>query len=332
MLLLKKDLFIGGVLLKEFEFIEKIKPSYYRNSSVIKGISDDAAVVSPPNGYELVIASDTMVEDIHFSFEYMQLSDIGFRVLAANLSDLAAMGARPLYYAVNIAVPSTYSDEQLTDLYVGMNELAQKYKLDLIGGDTVSANELVITISVFGKVLPNRKRLRSYAQTNDIVFVTGNLGEAAYGYDLLQSNFLLENYFTNRHKRPIPRIDFVELTDSVIRMSLNDLSDGLASELNEIAEASQATIVIHWDDLPIHSKMTNIEIEQLKKYVLSSGEDFELVGTCSPTEWDLLKEATNNQLPVTPIGKVTAETSTPEVYLTINETKTILCKSGYSHG
>ena len=186
MLLLKKDLFIGGVLLKEFEFIEKIKPSYYRNSSVIKGIGDDAAVVSPPNGYELVIASDTMVEDIHFSFEYMQLSDIGFRVLAANLSDLAAMGARPLYYAVNIAVPSTYSDEQLTDLYVGMNELAQKYKLDLIGGDTVSANELVITISVFGKVLPNRKRLRSYAQTNDIVFVTGNLGEAAYGYDLLQ--------------------------------------------------------------------------------------------------------------------------------------------------
>ena len=288
MLLLKKDLFIGGVLLKEFEFIEKIKPSYYRNSSVIKGIGDDAAVVSPPNGYELVIASDTMVEDIHFSFEYMQLSDIGFRVLAANLSDLAAMGARPLYYAVNIAVPSTYSDEQLTDLYVGMNELAQKYKLDLIGGDTVSANELVITISVFGKVLPNRKRLRSYAQTNDIVFVTGNLGEAAYGYDLLQSNFLLENYFTNRHKRPIPRIDFVELTDSVIRMSLNDLSDGLASELNEIAEASQATIVIHWDDLPIHSKMTNIEIEQLKKYVLSSGEDFELVGTCSPTEWDCL--------------------------------------------
>lgn len=132
-----------------------------------------------------------------------------------DLSDLAAMGARPLYYAVNIAVPSTYSDEQLTDLYVGMNELAQKYKLDLIGGDTVSANELVITISVFGKVLPNRKRLRSYAQTNDIVFVTGNLGEAAYGYDLLQSNFLLENYFTNRHKRPIPRIDFVELTDSV---------------------------------------------------------------------------------------------------------------------
>lgn len=250
--------------MKEFEFIEKIKPSYYRNSSVIKGIGDDAAVVSPPNGYELVIASDTMVEDIHFSFEYMQLSDIGFRVLAANLSDLAAMGARPLYYAVNIAVPSTYSDEQLTDLYVGMNELAQKYKLDLIGGDTVSANELVITISVFGKVLPNRKRLRSYAQTNDIVFVTGNLGEAAYGYDLLQSNFLLENYFTNRHKRPIPRIDFVELTDSVIRMSLNDLSDGLASELNEIAEASQATIVIHWDDLPIHSKMTNIEIEQLK--------------------------------------------------------------------
>lgn len=113
---------------------------------------------------------------------------------------------------------------------------------------------------------------------------------------------------------------------------MNDLSDGLASELNEIAEASQATIVIHWDDLPIHSKMTNIEIEQLKKYVLSSGEDFELVGTCSPTEWDLLKEATNNQLPVTPIGKVTAETSTPEVYLTINETKTILCKSGYSHG
>nr|WP_289039531.1 thiamine-phosphate kinase [uncultured Allobacillus sp.] len=318
--------------MEEFEFIEKIKPSYYRNSSVIKGIGDDAAVVRPPNGYELVIASDTMVENVHFSFKYMLLRDVGFRVLAANLSDLAAMGATPLYYTVNIAVPSTYSDEELIDLYFGMNKLAKKYKLDLIGGDTVSANELVITVSVFGKVLTHKKRLRSYAKTDDIVFVTGNLGEAAYGYNLLQSNRLLENHFTERHKRPTPRIDFVELTDSVTRMSLNDLSDGLASELNEIAEASNAVIEINWDDLPIHSEMSPIEFEQLKKYVLSSGEDFELVGTCSPKDWELINEATSNKLQVTPIGKVTAESSTPEVFLTMNHSKTTLHKSGYSHG
>ncbi len=322
----------GGGEVREFDLINRIKPAYYKNASLIKGMGDDGAVIQPSIGYEIVIASDTMVENVHFSYDYMSFEDIGYRVLAVNLSDLAAMGADPLYYAVNLAVPSKLTEENLIQLYNGMTGLANQYQMDLIGGDTVTANELVITVSVYGSVLPERRRLRSYAKPGDVVFVTGNLGEAAFGFDRLNDNYSLSDYFATRHKRPVPRNRFTEMTNQITRMALNDISDGLASELNELAESSNVNIEVNWEQLPVHQQMKNIHYDRLKTYVLSSGEDFELVGACSPVEWKKLVDLCADEIQLTQIGKVTESTTSPSVFLQENDRKTILKKSGYSHG
>ncbi|WP_054752693.1 thiamine-phosphate kinase [Piscibacillus salipiscarius] len=141
----------------EFNFIKAIKPKYYKHSSVVKGIGDDGAIIQPNYSQQLVIATDTMVENIHFSLEYMSFEDVGYRVLAANLSDLAAMGSQPLYYIVNISSSNQVSNQELVRIMNGMKELADSYKMDLIGGDTTSSNQLVVTVTVFGQVDQNKR-------------------------------------------------------------------------------------------------------------------------------------------------------------------------------
>ncbi|SEQ44249.1 thiamine-phosphate kinase [Piscibacillus halophilus] len=319
----------------EFSFIRAIQPKYYKHSSVIKGIGDDGAVIQPSSGTQLVIATDTMVENVHFSLEYMTFEDVGFRVLAANLSDLAAMGSQPVYYLVNVSSPHSISNDELIRMMNGMKELADHYHMDLIGGDTTSGQELVITVTVFGEVQPNKKRLRSTAQPNDIVFVTGYLGESGYGYQLIQDGYDESNrYFHQRHKRPEPRIDFVEVNQSIQRLCLNDVSDGISSELNEIVQASGVSILINWDRLPIHPSMIELEHKRLEKLVLSTGEDFELVGTCSRSDWEHVQtNCKNNGINVTKIGEVLAyKHQKPTVYIEKNHVKKRLNQSGYQHG
>ncbi|WP_194840952.1 thiamine-phosphate kinase [Filobacillus milosensis] len=317
----------------EFSFIQSIRPKYYKQSSVIKGIGDDGAIVKPPFDSDLVMATDTMVNNIHFSLDYMTFEDVGYRVLAANLSDLAAMGSSPLYYLVNITSPKYMTNSNLKRIIDGMKELAGQYKMDLIGGDTTSGNELVITVTVLGS-LPNSKyRLRSSARLNDIVFVTGNLGESGYGLKLLQSN-VEHHYFNQKHIRPSPRIDFVDATTNVKRMCLNDISDGLSSELYEIAEASKVSIAIDWAEVPFHDEMASLDHTELRKLTLSSGEDFELVGTCSDEDWNKIREVCDqHQIKVTQIGQVIDDMTTqPTVYINEYGKRKRLNREGYKHG
>lgn len=319
----------------EFKFIETIKPNYYQQSSVIKGIGDDGAIVQPPSGTQLIIATDTMVEHVHFSFDYMSLEDVGYRVLAANISDLAAMGSFPLYYIVNISSPKSFANSSLVKLINGMKELAGLYQMDLIGGDTTSSEQLVITVTVFGAVLPNKSRLRNLAQAGDVVFVTGNLGEVGYGLHLIHhQKFDPENYFIKKHIRPVPRMDFVEKTKDIKRICLNDVSDGISSELNEIAESSNVLIEIDWSSIPIHEDMQSVEKDLLKRFALSSGEDFELVGTCSPNDWKIInKTCVSQNLKVTKIGDVfPSKNNQSEVYIKDGMQKIKLGREGYQHG
>ncbi|WP_188207150.1 thiamine-phosphate kinase [Alkalibacillus aidingensis] len=318
----------------EFELINKIKPTFYQQPSVMKGIGDDGAVIRPADGHELVVVSDTMVEDVHFSLDYMSFEDIGHRVLAANISDLVAMGSTPLYFLVNIAVSGSIQNEQIYAIYNGMSSLATTYRMDLIGGDTVSAKQLMISITAFGSVLPWKKRLRSQAEPNDVVFVTGNLGEAGYGFYVLKENSVSVNstYFANRHKRPIPRVDFISASRHIRRLSLNDLSDGLSSELNEIAEASNVNIEVDFSHIPIHEQMRYLGRDKLKKLTLSAGEDFELVGTCSPEEWKVLKsECEKVNIPIKAIGHVTSKGEQAQVWLKEDNLSFPLKRNGYKH-
>jgi thiamine-monophosphate kinase len=210
--------------------------------------------------------------------------------------------------------------------------------MDLLGGDTVStADKLTITVTVIGEVEPNVLTLRSNARDGDIVFVTGNIGDSSAGLAVLLDQVAIEdkknkNYLINRHKKPIPQVKVGRLIAKLERASLNDISDGLASELHEIADASQLGIEINEIDLPVSSELLLLKnFNDINKWILFGGEDFELVGTTSIESWTELKQACDEQMiKITKIGLVTCSHS--GVLLKRENQEVIkLEKSGYNH-
>ncbi|MRH44876.1 thiamine-phosphate kinase [Aquibacillus halophilus] len=320
----------------EFEFIKSIQQKSYVQPSLIKGIGDDAAVFRQ-SYQDTVMAVDTFVENIHFSRKTMHPFHVGYRVLAANISDMAAMGCDPAYYLISIVIPESWAEDELSEIYRGMKEIATEYKMDLIGGDTVSGNELVISVTIVGFVAKGSSRYRSSAQDNDKVFVTGTLGDSAAGYYLLTNESDGEiggyDYFVNRHRMPKPRIAFAKWLESLSRISLNDISDGIGNEAAEIAEASKVSIHLDYSKIPYHHDLEYFTQEQQKKWKLFGGEDFELIGTVSEKEWPLVVEAgkqTNTK--VTEIGYVKDNVhSNNSVFLYEDSKVTKLDKLGYTH-
>jgi thiamine-monophosphate kinase len=322
----------------EFDFINKLKPDRTINRNVKVGIGDDAAIYVPSERKNQVVCVDTMVEGVHFLKHLSSPQEIGFKALAINISDIAAMGAIPLYYLVSIAIPSSWEEQELLNIFQGMEELAEEYQMDLLGGDTVSTSDkLVITVTVIGEQEAKVQTLRSNAREGDIVFVTGNIGDSSAGLAILLNqvsidNKLYKNYLINRHKKPSPRVKAGRLIALLERAALNDVSDGLASELHEIAEASKVGITINEADLPISDELLNLsETNDIKKWTLFGGEDFELVGTTSPESWEKLKQVSEEQMiKITKIGSVSCNFL--GVKLVKKDLETIILeKSGYNH-
>ncbi|GAE95445.1 thiamine-monophosphate kinase [Gracilibacillus boraciitolerans JCM 21714] len=279
-----------------------------------------------------------MVEDIHFSTMTTEPFHIGYRALAANISDIAAMGGKPTSYLVSIVIPKKWSAKSLHQIYDGMKQLAKDYRMDLIGGDTVSGKQLTLSITVIGTVNADKVRYRNSAREDDIIFVTGTLGDAACGLHLLLNKDQMYSdkyqYFLNRHQLPPqPRIDFINTCTAIDRITLNDVSDGIANELNEIADASHKKLVIDFDTIPVHTLLADFTKEQQTAWKLSGGEDFELVGTVSVDNWIQLKEAAlKTNTPITAIGKVKNDAkNNGSVWLNHNNQLKKLDKSGYTH-
>ncbi|MBA2175811.1 thiamine-phosphate kinase [Halobacillus locisalis] len=319
----------------EFSFIRSIRPKDYKQQSLIKGIDDDAAVFRPI-GEDVVTAVDTMVEGVHFSRQTMTPSDVGYRALAANISDLAAMGSTPAFYLVSLVVSESWSEAELHQLYEGMSELADEHGMDLIGGDTVSGSELSVSITVFGYVDKDKARYRSDAEEGDVVFVTGTLGDSRAGLACMQKSMNRTNeidYLIGRHQRPSPRVAFAQALKNCKRVALNDVSDGIANETNEIAESSQVDLVIQANFVPTSEAIQAVFPQVVQEWSLSGGEDFELLGTVSKAEWSLVEEAASaTGVAVTVIGEVKKmNDETPRVYIETEEGRTILRKSGYTH-
>lgn len=317
--------------MNEFDLINKIKQTYYRQSSLIKGIGDDAAVFKQTNA-SIVTAVDTFVENVHFiKNKTLSTKEIGYRCLAANISDLAAMGALPKFYLMSVVIPDDWNETEVLNVFEGLSELAQKNKMDLIGGDTVSGDHFVLSITVIGYADEKHIRYRSLAKVDDIVFVTGTLGDSALGLALILEELDVNNqaYFMNRHKLPEPRSDFAQAVKAIDRICLNDISDGLSSELNEIAKASQVSIIINDKLIPVNEELNSLPKEKMQKYKYSGGEDFELVGTTSKANWLKIKEIAHKEnLKVTQIGHIIASENT-NVYL--DDDRHILKSSGYIH-
>ncbi len=320
----------------EFAFIQSIRPVHLHQESLIQGIDDDAAVFRPGNR-DVVTTVDTLVDGVHFSKDTMEPYHIGYRALAANLSDLAAMGSVPAFYLVSLVVPIGYSHEELKGIYEGMKELAEAYQVDLIGGDTVSGKELSISITVMGYVKIGGARYRSHAQAGDRIFVTGTLGDSRGGLELLlnqmDSSSEAAAYLIQRHRQPSPRVRFAASIHDIDRIALNDVSDGIANEANEIAAASQVDLHIENNLLPCSSALAALFPNDSQEWMLSGGEDFELLGTVAEENWQEVQAAADQlHLPIHIVGRVEEKAKEAgQVILHKNGEAAVLEKSGYTH-
>lgn len=326
----------GCDYMDEFTFINRITPSSYRRKEIRKGIGDDAAIFRLRQA-DTVMAVDTFVEGVHFTKKTLTPAQIGSRLLRVNLSDLAAMGATPLCYLVSIVVPENADPSYIEAIFAGMETDAKAYGIDLIGGDTVMGRELTISLTIVGSVPEEKARLRSDARTGDVVFVTGTLGDSRAGLALLLQektieNDLLRQELLRAHQQPTPRIEFAQALRPLARVALNDISDGLANELHEIAESSAVSLTVVDAAVPVSEGLRLWEEERQTNYKYFGGEDFELVGTVSRDDFPFVQQAGERLgLAVTKIGTVDKAATGGAVFVEKNGHTRRLQKYGYVH-
>jgi thiamine-monophosphate kinase len=269
---------------KEFNVIEYFfKAKSIQRKDVIIGIGDDGAVTQIPQGQALVTTTDTLVSGVHFLADTPPHA-IAQKAIAVNLSDLAAMGAQPAWMSLSLCLPEV-DEDWLEDFSNGLQEHAEYYSVQLIGGDTVKG-PLVITITAQGFVPFEQALTRSKAKPGDSVYVTGTLGDAGLGLRIAQkkiavNHVLNQNYLLNRLNYPTPRL-LVGTSLRRIASSCIDISDGLVSDIKHILKASQCGATIHVDKLPISNALKeSVNYNQAIGYALSAGDDYELLFTVS---------------------------------------------------
>ncbi len=306
--------------LGEFGLIRRLQEQIeLRNPSTVLGIGDDAAVLEPGQK-QVVITTDMLVENVHFDLTFCPLMHLGYKAVAVNVSDIAAMNATPTQIVVSLAIGARYTVEAIEELYAGIRLACENYKVDLVGGDTTaSRGGLIISITALGEVEKGKAVLRSTAQVNDLICVTGDLGGAYLGLQLLEREkqaFLADpetqpelegkDYVVGRQLKPEARMDVIyELKElGVHPTAMIDISDGLGSELLHICSQSRVGANIYQDKLPADAQ-TLETAEEFKldpvTCILNGGEDYELLFTVKMSDFDKIK----NHPDITIIGNIT---------------------------
>jgi len=295
--------------LGEFALIERLKSRIEnQNQETIFGIGDDAAVLQFPPHQQVLFSTDTMVEGIHFDLSYTPLKHLGYKAVVTNISDIAAMNGTPTQIIVSIAVSNRFSIEAIDELYEGMNFACKEYKVDLVGGDTTSSLKgLIVTIAIIGYGSKQEIVYRHSANDKDIICVSGDLGAAYVGLQVLRQEkevFLVnpdmqpqltdKNYVVERQLKPEARMDIVlDLKElGVTPTSMIDVSDGLASELLHICTKSNLGATIFEEKLPIGTEtlatMASLNLNSTA-CILNGGEDYELLFTIKQSDFDKIK-------------------------------------------
>ncbi|WP_375436588.1 thiamine-phosphate kinase [uncultured Hymenobacter sp.] len=293
----------------EFGLIRRIQDTItLRQPSTKLGIGDDAAIVAPPTGHEVVVSTDMLVEGVHFDLTFCPLKHLGYKAVAVNVSDVAAMNAIPTQIVVALSIGARFSVEAVQELYEGMRLACEAYDVDIVGGDTTaSRGGLTISITVLGQVAAGKAVRRSGAGPNDLLCVTGDLGGAYLGLQVLerekqawqadpetQPELGKYPYVLQRQLRPEARMDVIhELRDlAILPTSMIDISDGLASEVLHLCQASNTGARIFSENLPI----ANPTLEVAEEFnldpimcMLNGGEDYELLFTVPLAAHQLLK-------------------------------------------
>ena len=318
--------------MQEFELINQyFKSTTVQRDDVLLGIGDDCAILSPPPGKQLAVSTDTLICAVHFPVN-TSAEDIGYKSLAVNLSDLAAMGAEPAWASLAISLPA--ADELwVSEFMLGFYQLAKKYNVALIGGDT-TRGPLSITLSVTGFVDAKKSLKRSNAKLGDVIFVSGNLGDARLGLESVLGNVALANadinhYFINRLNRPEAKICIGQLLTKYSVAAI-DLSDGLLADLKHICTASSTGAVIHLDKIPLSKQLLNYYSNNVDwAMICNAGDDYELCFTCPPEDVDaMLNALKEHNIQVFPIGEIT---NSGNVICYLNDNVYSQIGSGYNH-
>lgn len=294
--------------LGEFGLIKHLTEFFpLSNESSEVGVGDDAAVINPGNK-RVVLTTDVLAEGVHFNLGYVPLKHLGYKAVVVNLSDIAAMNATPTQILVSLAVSNRFPVEALEELYAGIQTACGRYKVDLIGGDTTSSNAgLVMSITAIG--IENEENIvkRSGAKPNDLLVVSGDLGGAYMGLQILEREhavFLANpnmqpemegfDYILERQLKPEARTDVKGILEQldIKPTSMIDISDGLASEILHLSDQSNVGFRLYEEKIP----MDNLTITTADDFnlnpvmtALSGGEDYELLFTISPNDFDKMK-------------------------------------------
>ena len=307
--------------LKEFGLIQHLtKQNKSRNKSTLKSIGDDAAIISLNNNELNVVSTDLLVENIHFDLMYHPLKHLGYKSIVVNLSDIYAMNAIPEQVTFSMALSNRFSVEALEELYEGIYAACDYYNVDLIGGDTSSSNQgLLLSVTALGKSIKEKVVYRNGAKKGDLVVVSGDLGGAYLGLQLLerekqvfidtpdvQPDLEGNDYVVGRQLKPEARKDVISLFENykVQPSSMIDISDGLSSDLRHICSESKVGCQIFEESLPIHPESEQLAFKfklDPTMCALNGGEDYELLFTMNEKQF----EAINGLPGLTVIGEIT---------------------------
>ena len=312
--------------LGEFGLIEHLTKQFeIKNKGTVKAIGDDAAVIN--NGDWLtVLSTDSLVEGIHFDLMYTPLKHLGYKAVAVNLSDIYAMNAVPHQILLSIAISNRFSVEAMDEFYAGVKAACDHYKVDLIGGDTTSSNKgFFINVTAIGKARPERLTYRSGARPGDILCVSGDLGAAYLGLQILEreKQLYLENpnlkpeleehkHLVGRQLKPEARGDIIAYMaqEDIIPTAMIDISDGLSSEIMHLCKESEVGIMLEENKVPLHPETEEMALKFNMDPIscaLSGGEDYELLFTVDSGDLDKIRVMPDIYI----IGEVTAKEAGP---------------------
>ncbi len=294
--------------LGEFGLIERLTGGWPRlQDSTLMGIGDDAAVLDAGD-HAMLVTTDILIEGIHFDLMYHPLKHLGYKAVVVNLSDIYAMNGTPEQVFVSIGISSRFSVEAMEELYSGIRAACETYSVDLAGGDTSSSGKgLIISVTAIGRAAKEDVVYRSGAKAGDIICITGDLGAAFLGLQILEREKQIylsspevqpdlegQDYLIGRQLKPEARKDVIEyLAKHKLKpTAMIDLSDGLSSDLMHICKTSGVGAFVEEDSIPVHheAKMMALKFNlDPVSCALSGGEDYELLFTASPADLDRLR-------------------------------------------
>ncbi len=326
--------------LGEFGFIDRVAGIFnHFNRPGITGIGDDCAIIPYNEETDLVITTDLLIEDIHFLKNRISPFQLGYKSLAVNLSDIAAMGAQPVGSFLSIGLSVETEVDYLDAFTEGFHSLSQKYNVPLLGGDTTrSKRYLIINVAVIGQCPKGKARLRSMAQAGDIVCVTGFLGDSAGGLEILLHNIPETSdsiYLTGCHHQPEPHIkEGLWLAQHPEVHAMMDISDGISSDLAHIVKASNKSAIVDLESIPVSDVLKRVAIANkwdIERLAVSGGEDYVLLCTVNKDKFEKLSIAFLKQFgrPLYAVGRITQGNGA--IVWTKNGKEVVFSQRGFDH-